>query len=79
MVENTVIVKDGEPVLLGGFQRVTERRLHRRLPLLGYLVPFLFSREERVRSTVHNFVVLTPHVVDLKPTIDEATKREMNH
>lgn len=77
MVENTVIVKDGEPVLLGGFQRTTETRVHRRVPVLGTILPFLFSREERLHSTVHNFVVLTPHVVDLAPKLDEETKRNL--
>lgn len=77
MVENTVIVKDGEPVLLGGFERTTESRLTRRVPVLGYILPFLFSRHETVRSTTHNFVVLTPHVVDLAPVLDERTKKDL--
>ena len=77
MVENTVIVKDGEPVLLGGFERTTESRLTRRVPVLGYILPFLFSRHETVRSTTHNFVVLTPHVVDLAPALDERTRKEL--
>ena len=34
MVENTVIVKDGETVLLGGFQRESEQRVRRTMPIM---------------------------------------------
>ena len=75
MVENTVIVKDGETVLLGGFDRSTEQRVSRRFPILGYVLPFLFSRETRIHSTTRSFVVLTPRVVDLAAAADEKTRQ----
>jgi type IV pilus assembly protein PilQ len=74
MVENTVIVKDGETVLLGGFQRTTERTVKKRFPLLGHVLPFLFSRESKISSTTETFVVLTPRVVDFSVALDEQTK-----
>ena len=74
MVENTVVVKDGETVLLGGFQRTTERTSKRRFPVLGYILPFLFSHESKEQIVTQSFVVLTPRVVDLAVAIDEATR-----
>jgi type II secretory pathway component GspD/PulD (secretin) len=74
IVENTVIVKDGETVLLGGFQRTVEERRHRRFPLLGYALPFLFSREISVKSRRESFVAITPRVVDLTAGVDEKTR-----
>jgi len=74
MVENTVVVKDGETVLLGGFQRTMERTTKRRFPLLGYILPFVFSHESKQQVVTQSFVVLTPRVVDLAVAIDEATR-----
>ena len=75
MVENTVIVKDGETVLLGGFQRELEQRVHRTLPVLGHVLPFLFSRNETTHTTTRSFVMLTPSVVDLAPPSGLGTEK----
>ena len=74
IIENTVIAKDGETVLLGGFQRTVDERRHRRFPLLGSVLPFLFSREIVHHSKRESFIVVTPHVVDLAAAIDDRTK-----
>ena len=75
IVENTVVVKDGESVLLGGFTRTLDRTVHRRFPVLGYVLPFLFSRDIHETSSRESFVVITPHVVDLNTALDEATRK----
>jgi len=75
IVENTVIVKDGETVLLGGFQRTADQKVTRRFPLLGHVLPFLFSRETVNRSTIESFVVLTARVVDLAAGLDEKSRQ----
>lgn len=74
IIENTVVVKDGETVLLGGFQRTVERRTQRRFPLLGRVIPFLFSREIVTKTRRENFVAITPRVVDLAAGVDDATR-----
>ncbi len=74
IVENTVLVKDGETVLLGGFQRTIEKRTQRRFPVLGRFIPFLFSREIVTTSTLENFVAITAHAVDLAAGVDERTR-----
>jgi len=74
MVENTVIVKDGESVLLGGLTRMVEEKRRKRFPLLGHVLPFLFSREITARDEVESFIVLTPRVVDFSTALDEHTK-----
>lgn len=74
IVENTVIVKDGESVLLGGFQRTVDQKVTRRLPGLGHVLPFLFSRESVNRSTIESFVVLTARVVDLTAGLDPKSR-----
>jgi type II secretory pathway component GspD/PulD (secretin) len=74
IVENTMIAKDGEMVLLGGFLRTVEEQRRRRFPVLGVVLPFLFSRDVTVRTRRESFVALTPHVVDLAAGVDPRTR-----
>ncbi|MCP4583901.1 MAG: hypothetical protein GY839_20000 [candidate division Zixibacteria bacterium] len=71
MVENTVIVKDGESVILGGLSKVVQTSTHRRFPVLGHILPFLFSHKVTVDDEVQSFIVLTPRVVDFNTAIDK--------
>jgi type II secretory pathway component GspD/PulD (secretin) len=68
MLENTVVVKDGESVLLGGLTQTINIKAKKRFPLLGYVLPFLFSRETTIHENVESYMVLTPRVVDFAPT-----------
>ncbi len=68
MLENTVVVKDGESVLLGGLTQTVNLTSKKRFPLLGYVLPFLFSRETTVRENFESYMILTPRVVDFAPT-----------
>lgn len=70
IIENTVIVKDGESVILGGLTRNSEIMSKRRVPILGYLLPFLFSRSISSEITLESYVLLTPEVVDFNVAVD---------
>ncbi len=73
MVENTVIVKDGESVLLGGLSRSVDRTVKKRFPILGHVLPFLFSREITIKENFESLIILTPTVVDFATALDEET------
>lgn len=72
MLENTVVVKNGESVLLGGLTQTVSIKAKKRFPLLGYVLPFLFSRETTIKENVESYMVLTPRVVDFAPTSGSA-------
>ncbi len=74
MLENTIVVADGQPIVLGGFRRVEKRKHTRRVPILGHILPFLFSRESQTESYFDSIVVLTARVVDLDAPLDEQTR-----
>jgi type II secretory pathway component GspD/PulD (secretin) len=74
MLENTIIVRDGESILLGGLSRMVEQKTRKRFPLLGHVLPFLFSREVTNHDQIESFIVLTPRVVDLAAGLDDKTK-----
>jgi type II secretory pathway component GspD/PulD (secretin) len=70
MLENTVVVRDGQSVPLGGLTRTVETEVHRRFPGLGYILPFLFSRKTTVREEIESYLILTPRVVDFEPVVE---------
>jgi type II secretory pathway component GspD/PulD (secretin) len=74
MLENTVVVKNGESVVLGGLTGFREHKLQRRFPVLGHVLPFLFSREVSEREEIRSFMVLTPKVVDFTSNVDPDMK-----
>src|SRR5262249_655383 len=75
IVENTIVARDGEPVLLGGFTRTVDVRSRQRFPVLGWFLPFLFSREVSQQSHHENLIALTPRIVDLETGPDAAQKK----
>jgi type II secretory pathway component GspD/PulD (secretin) len=77
LIENTIVVKDGESVLLGGLTRSSEARTRKRFPILGYVLPFIFSREVTNRDEIESYMILTPKVVDFATTLDEETKAKL--
>ncbi len=64
IVDNTIVAKDGEPVMLGGFQRRMDVKSRKRFPLLGHVLPFLFSRERTREEVWDTVIVLTARAVD---------------
>jgi len=78
MVENTIIVKNGESVILGGLSKVVHRTTNRRFPVLGYILPFIFSHKTTIDDEIQSFIVLTPKVVDFNTAIDSQTQQMIN-
>ncbi len=66
MLHNTVIARDGEPILLGGFKTSETERSRSGVPILGRFLPFLFSREVERTIDREILLVLTPRVVSIE-------------
>ena len=64
-LDNTVIIKDGESLLLGGFSRTETQKRKRKIPVLGSVLPFLFSRDVMFEVKKDILIILTPTVIDL--------------
>ena len=67
--ETTMIVKDGETVLLGGMLFQEDSSIRRKVPLLGD-IPFLgglFRHSELVKANDEVLVFITPYVVEEDP------------
>ncbi|MEO0162350.1 MAG: hypothetical protein ABIL39_02850 [candidate division WOR-3 bacterium] len=68
-VQNTVIVKNGQEFLLGSFKKTEKVKIKRKTPILGTILPFLFSRTYEVDTAKDFLVILKPIVVDLNPPV----------
>lgn len=65
MLENIVVVKAGESIMLGGLKRTTTEKVETSIPVLGSILPFLFSSTKNIEVTNDVLVVLTPTVLDM--------------
>lgn len=72
IVKDTVVCRSGGTPPAGGLTRTQVQVTHRRFPILGRILPFLFSREMRNEQVMESYVLLTPRVVDLQAAVDPA-------
>ncbi len=74
-VKNTVIIKNGQEFLLGSFKKLEKIKTKRKVPILGTILPFLFSRTLETESHKDFLVILKPQIIDLNtpepPKIEE--------
>jgi len=68
--ETTLIVSDGETVMLGGMLLQEDSTVERKLPLFGDLPVLggLFRHNEIVKANTEILVFITPHVIDKDPS-----------
>ena len=65
-VNTSVIVADGETIILGGMVKETERSLRRRVPGLSYipLIGNLFQKVSKEKEKVDFVIFLTPEIIE---------------
>ncbi len=74
MLENIVVVKQGESIILGGLKKTSTEKIESSVPVLGSILPFLFSTTKDIEVTNDVLIILTPTVVDLtKMAIPDST------
>lgn len=65
-VKTTVLVANGETVIIGGLIKETEKALRNRVPLLSYIpiVGNLFKSNEKQREKIDLMIFLTPYILE---------------
>lgn len=66
ILNNHVIVKDKESFLLGAFKRRASQEGKNKIPLIGTILPFLFSNKTEAENEQDFLIVVTPTIIDLK-------------
>lgn len=71
--DTTVLVKDGQPIVIGGLLQEDETRINGRIPLLGHLplLGFLFQNRSKNHTQKELVVVITPTLVEAVPELKE--------
>jgi general secretion pathway protein D len=76
-VKTSVVVADGETIVLGGIVKETEKSLRRRVPGLSYipLIGGLFQKVSKEREKIDFIIFLTPQIIRNIEQMREATGR----
>lgn len=65
MLENIVVVKEGESIMLGGLKKTSTITIDNSIPILGSILPFLFSSTKNIEETNDVLLIITPTVINL--------------
>ncbi len=65
-IQNEVFIKNGEPFILGEISKTRTIKIQKKVPLLGSILPFLFSREVESEEQVKVVIFLTPEIIELE-------------
>lgn len=76
-VNTSVVVGDGETIILGGIIKETERSLSRRVPGLSYipLIGGLFKNVSKEKEKIDFVIFLTPQIIETPEEMKTATMR----
>ena len=76
-VTTSVVVADGETVILGGMLKETERSLKRRVPGISYipLIGSLFQKISKEKEKVDFVIFLTPQIIETPEEMRGVTMR----
>jgi len=51
---------------MGSFKKVGSQTIKRKIPILGTVLPYLFSKKIEIEIEKNILVILTPYVIDLE-------------
>ncbi|RRD63685.1 type II secretion system protein GspD [Fretibacterium sp. OH1220_COT-178] len=76
-VKTSVVVGDGETIILGGIVKETEKSLRRRVPGLSYipLIGGLFQKVSREKEKIDFIIFLTPQIISDPVQMRQATRQ----
>ncbi len=75
-VTSTVVIRDGQTIVLGGFIRESNDLVRNRIPLLGRIpgLGVLFGSTSTTKSRTELVILITPHVIRSFEEADHATE-----
>jgi general secretion pathway protein D len=76
--KTSVVVKDGQTVVIGGLMQETEQKSTQKVPLLGDipLLGFLFKYKSTSKTKTNLLVFLTPHIVKDSEQLSKITRQK---
>lgn len=79
--DTTVIVRDGQPIVIGGLIKEDETAIKGRVPLLGHvpLLGLLFQNRSKDHTQKELVIIITPHFITVgpEPPVSKAALQEV--
>jgi len=72
---SSVLVKSGETFILSGLKRKYNDKIIKRVPILGYLLPGIFSSSVNIEQESEFTIFITPQIVKVAQATDEELKK----
>lgn len=76
-IGNSVLVKDGETFIIGGLRKKNIIKITKRVPILGYILPYLFSKKEDSVREDDLLIFITPHIVKIDSQMEPADLKKL--
>ncbi|MFH0775710.1 MAG: secretin N-terminal domain-containing protein [bacterium] len=77
-IQNSVLVKDEETFIIGGLKKKSVIKITKRVPILGYILPYLFSKKEDSVRENDLLIFITPHIVKIDTHIESADQKKLD-
>ena len=76
-IESSLLLRDGQVVIMGGLRRKGYKKIKSQLPLLGDLplIGFLFKSTDTIVENSELMIMLSPHIYKDQPIPDEAMEK----
>jgi type II secretory pathway component GspD/PulD (secretin) len=75
---NSVLVKDGETFIIGGLKKKSTIKVTKRVPVLGYILPYIFSKKEDSVRENDLLIFITPHIVKIDTPLESADLKRLD-
>ncbi|MEK9149747.1 MAG: hypothetical protein AAB267_06850, partial [Candidatus Desantisbacteria bacterium] len=77
-IYNSVLVKDGETFIIGGLKKKSVIKITKRVPVLGYILPYLFSKKEDSVKEDDLLIFITPHIIKIDTPRESADLKKLD-
>lgn len=65
-INNDIIGYKDKTIMIGGLKNIKEVNVKKRIPVLGYILPFLFSRDRKNKTETDIAIFITPRIFDVE-------------
>ncbi len=71
-IKNDIMGYKDKTILIGGLKSVKEINQKKRVPIIGYILPFLFSRDRKSKTETDIAIFITPRIFDVETMAEAA-------
>ncbi len=77
-VNSSVLVKDGETFIIAGLKKKSIIKITKRVPILGYILPYIFSKKEDSIKENDLLIFITPHIIKIDTPLESTDLKKLD-